>query len=45
VVNFFWSHFAGKAAVSNPWQANTLEWTIGPPPPHENYAVITTVYR
>ncbi len=45
VINFFWSLFAGKTATANPWQANTLEWSTGSPPPHENFATIPTVYR
>jgi len=37
VVNFFWSLFAGKKAVENPWHANTLEWTAPSPPAHGNW--------
>ncbi len=45
VFNFFWSLFAGKKAERNPWQANTLEWTVPSPPPHGNFEVTPTVYR
>ena len=46
VYNFFSSMFFGKRAEANPWHANTLEWTDTPsPPPHDNFAVIPTVYR
>lgn len=45
VINFFWSLFRGRVAESNPWQANTLEWSIPSPPPHENFSKIPTVYR
>ena len=45
LINFFWSLFAGKKAESNPWQANTLEWTAPSPPPHGNFAVTPVVYR
>ncbi len=45
VVNLFWSLFGGKKAEKNPWQANTLEWTVASPPPHGNYDKIPVVYR
>jgi cytochrome c oxidase subunit 1 len=46
VINFFWSLFKGKKAESNPWRANTLEWTAPSPPPHGNFGeTIPTVYR
>lgn len=35
----------GKVASANPWQANTLEWTVSSPPPHENFHKVPTVYR
>jgi cytochrome c oxidase subunit 1 len=44
VVNFFWSLFAGKRAERNPWQANTLEWTVPSPPPHGNFETIPVVH-
>src|SRR5271168_2897466 len=37
VVNFFWSLARGKQAEDNPWLANTLEWSVASPPPHENF--------
>lgn len=43
--NFFYSLFRGKVAGKNPWKANTLEWTLDSPPPHENFEHIPTVYR
>jgi len=45
LVNFFWSLFAGKKSEINPWQANTLEWTVPYPTPHGNFAATPTVYR
>ncbi len=45
VVNFFWSLIAGKKAERNPWQANTLEWTVPSPPPHGNFETVPVVYR
>ena len=44
-VNVFYSLVRGKAAPANPWQANTLEWTVSSPPPHENFHTVPTVYR
>jgi len=35
----------GYPTDTNPWKANTLEWTISSPPPHENFPEIPTVYR
>ncbi len=45
VINFIGSLFAGKKAPNNPWQANTLEWTLPSPAPHLNFQKIPTVYR
>ncbi len=45
IVNFFYSMMRGKIAASNPWQANTLEWTTDSPPPHENFRTMPIVYR
>jgi cytochrome c oxidase subunit I+III len=33
VVNFFWSLRRGAEAGDNPWQADTLEWSVSSPPP------------
>jgi cytochrome c oxidase subunit 1 len=44
--NFIVSIFAGRKVESNPWQANTLEWSAASPPPHLNWGESTpTVYR
>lgn len=43
--NFVWSLIAGKKAEKNPWQANTLEWTVPYPTPHGNFEHTPTVYR
>ena len=37
--------FKGKKAPNNPWEANSLEWTIASPPPHGNFKTLPTVYR
>jgi cytochrome c oxidase subunit 1 len=44
-INFFWSIFKGRKATDNPWDSNTLEWTVPSPPPHGNFAEIPIVYR
>jgi cytochrome c oxidase subunit 1 len=43
--NFTWSIWKGKPAEANPWQANTLEWTIPSPAPEHNYHEIPTVHH
>ena len=46
IFNFVWSAFRGRRATANPWQANTLEWTLPSPIPHGNWTGSTpTVYR
>jgi len=45
LVNFVWSIFRGKKAPPNPWQANTLEWTLPSPPPHGNFTSMPVVHR
>jgi cytochrome c oxidase subunit 1 len=45
VINFFWSLVAGRKAERNPWQANTLEWSVPSPPPHGNFEKAPVVYR
>ncbi len=37
VINLIWSLWKGKPAEANPWQAQTLEWTIESPAPHGNF--------
>jgi len=43
--NFTWSIWKGKPAEANPWQANTLEWTVPSPAPEHNYHEIPTVHH
>jgi cytochrome c oxidase subunit I len=46
IFNFFWSLLRGPRTVSNPWKANTLEWTAPDPIPHGNWhGPLPTVYR
>jgi cytochrome c oxidase subunit 1 len=45
VFNFLWSLRAGKKAPANPWNSNSLEWTLPSPPPHGNFPTMPTVYR
>ena len=46
VWNFFHSLFRGERAPSNPWQANTLEWTLPSPVTlHGNFERTPRVYH
>jgi cytochrome c oxidase subunit 1 len=45
VVNFFYSLFRGPVAGRNPWNSNTLEWSVPSPPPHGNFEVTPVIYR
>jgi cytochrome c oxidase subunit 1 len=45
IFNFFWSMKNGPRADNNPWQSNTLEWTIPSPAPEHNYTPVPTVYH
>jgi cytochrome c oxidase subunit I len=43
--NFFVSMIAGKRAGPNPWNANTLEWSVPSPPQHGNFTEQPVVDR
>jgi heme/copper-type cytochrome/quinol oxidase subunit 1 len=43
VLNLLISRYRGPVAGDNPFGGDTLEWSIGSPPPAYNYAVIPTV--
>ncbi|MEO6940903.1 MAG: cbb3-type cytochrome c oxidase subunit I [Candidatus Kapaibacterium sp.] len=43
--NMIWSYFKGKPAGMNPWESNTLEWTVPSPPGHGNFAETPHVFR
>jgi cytochrome c oxidase subunit 1 len=43
--NYFVSMFRGRKAEANPYNSNTLEWTVPSPPPHGNFEELPTVYR
>lgn len=45
IVNLVYSLRKGPKAEENPWQANTLEWTLPSPVPYYNYERVPTVYR
>jgi cytochrome c oxidase subunit 1 len=45
IYNFIKSLISGEKAPENPWNANTLEWTVPSPPPHGNFKELPTVYR
>jgi cytochrome c oxidase subunit 1/cytochrome c oxidase subunit I+III len=42
-VNLVVSRFRGAPAGNDPWEGDTLEWSISSPPPAYNFAVIPTV--
>src|SRR6266478_637888 len=38
LLNFLWSLFRGeKVTECNPWRATTLEWSVGSPPPADDF--------
>jgi cytochrome c oxidase subunit I len=43
VGNLLWSLLKGHTAGSDPWDAWTLEWSTGSPPPEYNFATIPIV--
>jgi len=46
IVNFFYSIFAGKKAVDNPWEVTSLDWThTATPPVYHNFDIVPTVVR
>lgn len=45
LVNFFYHLWKGKKAEANPWECNTLEWTLPVPIPYHNFDRVPVVYR
>lgn len=49
LIPFFWNVIyslrKGPKAPDNPWNANTLEWTVPSPPGHGNFAKTPIVYN
>ena len=50
IFNFFWTLFRTRYETetdTNPWKANTIEWTdtTSPPLGHGNFETIPSVYR
>jgi cytochrome c oxidase subunit 1 len=45
LLNILISMWRGRKAEANPWQANTLEWSIPVPMPYYNYEKIPHVHR
>jgi cytochrome c oxidase subunit I+III len=43
LINVFWSKRLGIVAGANPWDADTLEWSVSSPPPDYNYHYLPTV--
>ena len=44
IANLFYSHFRGEPAGANPWNADTLEWSVASPPPNQGFSVPPIVY-
>lgn len=45
IFNYFYSMFWGRRAEENPWESNSIEFSIPSPIPYYNYETIPTVYR
>ncbi len=46
LINFFYSMYHGPKAAMNPWESNTLEWTLPSPVTlHGNFEKTPTVYN
>jgi cytochrome c oxidase subunit 1 len=45
IANIVWSLWRGQRAPANPWNANSLEWSLPSPPPHGNFTAMPHVYR
>jgi cytochrome c oxidase subunit 1/cytochrome c oxidase subunit I+III len=43
LANFVWSRWKGRQAGNDPWEADSLEWSITSPPPEYNFAAIPVV--
>jgi cytochrome c oxidase subunit 1 len=45
IVNLLWSLGRGSRVGDNPWEATTLEWATGSPPPFHNFTTPPVVRR
>jgi cytochrome c oxidase subunit 1 len=45
LANLVWAWARGPVASDNPWEATTLEWTTGSPPPPANFVTEPVVHR
>jgi cytochrome c oxidase subunit I+III len=43
MANAIWALRSGEIASENPWDAGTLEWAVGSPPPHSSFVRSPTV--
>lgn len=43
IINFFYMLRLGKPAGSNPWGADSLEWSVPSPPPKYSYSVLPSI--
>jgi cytochrome c oxidase subunit 1 len=44
IVNFFYSKRKNVVAGDDPWEGNTLEWSVSSPPPVYNFDTVLPVY-
>jgi cytochrome c oxidase subunit 1 len=44
IINFFYSKRKHVAAGDDPWEGNTLEWSVSSPPPSYNFDKVLPVY-
>ncbi|HZD78562.1 MAG TPA: cytochrome c oxidase subunit I [Actinomycetota bacterium] len=42
-INWFWARSHGEPAGDDPWDGETLEWTISSPPPEYNFETVPEV--
>jgi cytochrome c oxidase subunit I+III len=44
IANLIYSHFRGVPAGANPWNGDTLEWSVTSPPPNQGFSVPPIVH-
>ena len=44
IINFFYSKRKNVVAGDDPWEGNTLEWSVSSPPPSYNFDKVLPVY-
>jgi len=44
IVNFFYSKRKNVVAGDDPWEGNSLEWSVSSPPPSYNFDKVLPIY-